>query len=73
LNDDQLNLQLNSLVAKLNATVDRINSGQGTLGQLVANPQLYDTLNGATREMQSLMKDMRANPKKFLTIQLKLF
>jgi hypothetical protein len=34
---------------------------------------LYDSLNGATREFQSLAKDMRANPKKFLTIRLALF
>ena len=33
------------------------------------NPQLYDTLNGATREFQSLAKDIRANPKKFLSHQ----
>ena len=46
---------------------------QGTLGQLLVNPQLYDSLNGATREFQSLAKDMRANPKKFLTIRLSLF
>jgi phospholipid/cholesterol/gamma-HCH transport system substrate-binding protein len=73
LNDDQLSNQLNTLVGKLNATVDRINSGQGTLGQLVSNPQLYETLNSTTRELQGLMRDMHANPKKFLTIQLKLF
>ena len=34
---------------------------------------LYDTLNGATREMQQLIKDIRANPKKFLRIKLALF
>ena len=31
------------------------------------------TLNGATREIQGLLRDMHANPKRFLTIQLKLF
>jgi phospholipid/cholesterol/gamma-HCH transport system substrate-binding protein len=73
MNDDQLSNELNRLVAKLNATVDRIDSGQGTLGQLLTNPQLYEALSGATKEMQSLLHDMRANPKKFLTLQLKLF
>jgi phospholipid/cholesterol/gamma-HCH transport system substrate-binding protein len=37
------------------------------------NPQLYQTLNGATQEFQSLAKDIRANPKKFLTIRLTIF
>ena len=42
--------------------MDKINSGQGTIGQLVVNPQLYDSLNGTTHELQGLVKDMRANP-----------
>jgi hypothetical protein len=40
---------------------------------LLVNPVLYDTLNSATAETQALIKDIHANPKKFLTIQLKIF
>jgi len=71
--DEQLYTRMDDLVAKFNVTVDKINAGQGTLGQFVVNPQLYDALNGATREFQSLAKDMRANPKKFLSLRLALF
>ena len=73
LKDEQLYGRVNELLARLTTTVDKINGGQGTLGQLIANPALYDSLTGATREFQSLAKDMRANPKKFLTIRLTLF
>ncbi len=73
LKDDALHQRLEELVAKFNGTIDKLNSGQGTLGQMLVNPALYDSLNGATREFQSLAKDMRANPKKFLTIRLTLF
>jgi phospholipid/cholesterol/gamma-HCH transport system substrate-binding protein len=73
LKDDELHRRLNELVAKLNTTVDKIQAGQGTIGQLVVNPQLYDSLNSATRELQQLTHDMRANPKKFLTLKLVLF
>jgi len=73
LKDDQLHQRVNQLMAKFENTLDRINSGQGTLGQLVVNPQLYEALTGATREFQSLAKDMRANPKKFLSIRLAFF
>jgi hypothetical protein len=55
------------------STVDKINAGQGTLGQLAVNPQLYDALTSATLEFQSLAKDMHANPKRFLSIRLGLF
>jgi phospholipid/cholesterol/gamma-HCH transport system substrate-binding protein len=73
LKNDQLGKQLDALVAKFNVTIDKINSGQGTIGQLMVNPALYDSLNQATREFQGLAKDVRANPKKFLTLRLALF
>ena len=73
LKDDELSKRMNSLLAKLDTTVDKINAGQGTIGQLMVNPQLYESLNGTAKEMNSFMKDFRANPKKFLSIQLKLF
>jgi phospholipid/cholesterol/gamma-HCH transport system substrate-binding protein len=73
LKDEQLYQRLDEFAAKFNATIDKINAGQGTLGQFMVNPQLYESLNGATSEFQSLAKDIRANPKKFLTIRLTLF
>jgi phospholipid/cholesterol/gamma-HCH transport system substrate-binding protein len=73
MNSDDLHKRVDELMAKLNVTLDKINSGQGTIGQFMVNPQLYESLTGATNEFQSLAKDMHANPKKFLTIQLKLF
>lgn len=71
--DEELYTRMNTLVGRIDGTLDRINSGQGTLGQLVVNPQLYDSLSGTMREFQSLAKDIRANPKRFLTIRLTLF
>lgn len=70
---DELHSNLNKLILNLDKTIDRVNSGQGTMGQLMVNPTLYDSMNGTMREMNQFMKDFRANPKKFLTIQLKLF
>lgn len=73
LKDPAMHDQLMGTLDRLNRTMDQINSGRGTLGQLMVNPALYENLAGTTAEMQQLMKDFRANPKKFLTIQLKLF
>jgi phospholipid/cholesterol/gamma-HCH transport system substrate-binding protein len=73
LKNGDLYLRADRLMAQFNSIVDKINSGQGTLGQLAVNPQLYDSLTGATREFQGLAKDMRTNPKKFLTLRLVLF
>ena len=73
LKDPEMHDRLAGTLDRLNRTMDQINAGQGTLGQLMVNPALYQNLAGTTAEMQQLMKDFRANPKKFLTIQLKLF
>jgi phospholipid/cholesterol/gamma-HCH transport system substrate-binding protein len=73
LKDEELYRNINTLLAKVDQTVDKLNSGQGTLGQLMVNPQLYDSMVGATREINALMKDIRANPKQFLTIKLEIF
>lgn len=73
LKDETAYRQIQSLLTKIENTIDRVNTGQGTLGQLVVNPQLYESLTGATTELGSLIKDIRANPKKFLRIKLALF
>lgn len=58
---------------KIDVTIDKVNSGQGTIGQLLVNPALYDAATGTTRELHELLKDFRANPKKFLSIKLHIF
>jgi phospholipid/cholesterol/gamma-HCH transport system substrate-binding protein len=73
LTNNQIGQRIDTLTGKLNTLIDKINSGQGTAGQFVDNPQLYQAMTGATRELQELTKDIRTNPKKFLSIRLKLF
>lgn len=70
---DKIGNQVSATLDKINRTMDKVNSGQGTIGQLLVNPQLYDEATATTREMQQTLKDFRANPKKFLTIRLRLF
>ena len=50
--------------------MDKINSGQGTIGQLLVNPQLNEALDGTTREFQELAKGLKANPKKFVKFKV---
>jgi phospholipid/cholesterol/gamma-HCH transport system substrate-binding protein len=71
--DEELYRQAVTLVNRLNGTMEKISAGQGTVGQLLVNPQLYETLSSTLEEMQSVLKDFHANPKKFLTVTLKIF
>jgi phospholipid/cholesterol/gamma-HCH transport system substrate-binding protein len=65
--------KVDTTIDKVDTTIDKVNSGEGTIGQLMANPQLYQNLNGFTTELNSLVKDIHANPKKFLRIKLGIF
>lgn len=73
LKSDKIANELSSTLDKVNLTIDKVNSGQGTIGQLMVNPALYDSATGTTRELNELLKDFRANPKKFLSIKLHIF
>ena len=73
LKSDDLHNQLQASMGKLDSILDKLNNGQGTIGQLLVNPALYETLNGTTQELHGLLKDFRANPKKFLRIKLAIF
>ncbi|MBV9760654.1 MAG: MCE family protein [Acidobacteriaceae bacterium] len=73
LHDDKLARQMSATLGKIDTTLDKVNSGEGTIGQLLVNPQLYDSATGTTRELHELLKDFRANPKKFLSIKLHIF
>lgn len=67
---DQLQAQFDELTLRIDGLMDKINSGQGTIGQLMVNPQLNAALDGATREFQALAQGLQANPMKFVRIRL---
>ena len=65
--------KLDDTVSNLNAVLKGINEGQGTVGQLFTNKSLYDNLNDTLTNTRNLLDAFRADPKKYLTVQLKLF
>lgn len=67
---DRLQARFNELTVKIDGMMDRISSGQGTIGQLLVNPQLNEALAGTTRDFQELAKGLKTNPKKFVSIRV---
>ena len=71
--EDELHRRLTSAISNLDNVLTGIRNGDGTVGKLFHDPTLYNNLSTVSMEMRELMGDFRRDPKKFLTIQLKIF
>ncbi len=57
-------------VNNLKVISDKINRGEGTLGQLITNDSLYLELNNSMNSLKLLLEDIRLNPKKYVKLSL---
>ncbi len=64
---------LNDTMTKANALVTGINDGRGTLGKLATDDAAYANLNKLLTESTTLVTAIRQDPKKYLTIHMKIF
>ncbi|WP_350449026.1 MlaD family protein [Paracidobacterium acidisoli] len=71
--DPQFAQKLNDTVTHLDSILNGVDSGQGTLGQLMKNRDLYDHSDEMIRNTNQLILAVRKDPKKYLTIHLKIF
>lgn len=71
--DQEFADKMKNTVTQLSALTDRLNSGQGTIGKLLHDESAYNNTNQLLVETRDLIKAIRQNPKKYLTINLKIF
>jgi phospholipid/cholesterol/gamma-HCH transport system substrate-binding protein len=64
---------LNDAVTKTDALVTAINEGKGTLGKLATDDAAYTNLNKLLTESTTLVTTIRQDPKKYLTIHMRVF
>ena len=53
-------------VSNFNEMSKKINSGEGTIGQLINDKRMYDNLEAATRELEQLLRDIKLHPKRYM-------
>lgn len=51
---------------KTSAALDNMNNGKGTAGQLMTNDTLYTNLSNSLASLNTLLIDMKSNPKKYV-------
>jgi phospholipid/cholesterol/gamma-HCH transport system substrate-binding protein len=71
--NDELFTRLNSTSDRMDKLIASLQQGEGSAGQLLRDKQLYENMTGAVGELRDLVKDIRADPKKYLNVKVSLF
>ena len=71
--DPKFAAKLNDTVNQLDTLLAGINKGEGTIGQLAKNPSVYQNTDKVLTNASELIDAIRKDPKKYLTIHLKVF
>ena len=69
-NMNRLSFKLDSLRASIQNVTSKVDRGQGTLGKLVNDDKLYNDLNTTITSLKVLIEDIKANPKKYLKLEI---
>lgn len=62
--------RVNTFLATGDSVLTKLNRGQGTLGLLLNDPSLYRRTDSVLAELRALTADVKANPKKYVSIRL---
>ncbi len=62
--------RIDSTIANVKLTTDKLNSKDNTIGLLLNDPQLYNNLNATSINAASLLEDLKAHPKRYVHFSL---
>lgn len=75
--DKMNNLELEKIItnfeqasAKLNSTMEQINNGEGTMGALLNDRELYDNLTRTSKTLDELLADLKDNPNRYVQFSI---
>lgn len=67
---DSIVANLEQTTANLRLLSEELNNPNSSLGKLMHDPALYNNLNGTVLSMDSLLMDIKANPKRYINIKV---
>lgn len=67
--DETMN-KLNATLANLQALSEQLNDKNSSLGKIMNDRELYDNANHAIASLDSLLMDIKANPKRYINVKL---
>ena len=70
ISDDIAKANIEELLISLGETSKKINDSQGSLGLLINDDDLYLNLEKSSKELESLINDIKENPKRYLSFSI---
>jgi phospholipid/cholesterol/gamma-HCH transport system substrate-binding protein len=67
---DKTLLELQQMVTRLNETIGKLNSTDGSLGLLMNDKKAYNNLQNSLGNLNKLLEDLRVNPKRYVHFSL---
>ncbi len=61
---------LEKTLNSFDSVMAKIDNGEGSIGKLINDDQLYKNLEGASKELEELLKDLKENPKRYVNISV---
>ena len=61
---------LDSSLNKFDDVISKINNGEGSIGLLINNKELYNNLSSASSQLDQLLADMKKRPKRYISFSL---
>ncbi|WP_313113511.1 MlaD family protein [Aequorivita sediminis] len=61
---------LQDMVNRMDNIVAGIDNGEGSVGKLLNDDKLYENLEGASRQLEQLLQDVKLNPKRYVHISV---
>jgi len=68
--DSVLYVNLSAMTGRVEKLLRRLDEGEGTAGKLVAEDEMYHDIQAALNELQTLIADIRENPKKYFKFSI---
>ena len=65
-----LMVDLNESISATKEILAGINNGEGTVGQIFTNQELYVSLTSNLNQLEWLLQDLRLNPKRYLSVSV---
>ncbi|MFT4942527.1 MAG: phospholipid/cholesterol/gamma-HCH transport system substrate-binding protein [Flavobacteriales bacterium] len=66
----RLFLEFQSVVSRFNSIATGLEKGEGSMGKLLKDEELYENLEGASKQLEALLQDIKLNPNRYIHISV---